>query len=91
MHLMFKYGDPHNFSIFQQVPFWRFQQSDREAWLLSGTASENDAVYSMENVYDGEHHLANSYLTKYELRPWLQIDMGSSQLVKAVKITGKRQ
>ncbi len=95
MHMLFLYGsicDPHTFIyifFFQKVPFWRFQQSDREAWLLSGTASENDALYPMEYVHDGEYHLAKSYLTKYELRPWIQIDMGSPQVVKSVKITGE--
>ncbi len=68
--------------FFQKVPFWRFQQSDREAWLLSGTASNNDAVYTMENVHDGQYHLAKSYLTKLELRPGEPLAMGYPPLGK---------
>ncbi len=72
-----------------KVPFWQILPHDKAGWILSSTERSetgNEALYGVANVIDGD--FTTYYYSSFQLHPWIQIELQSSQLVKAVLMAG---
>ncbi len=78
-----------NETLHTVVPYWKIPQEDREQWQLSGTPPLDSSNYPFEQIHDGVYGLTKAYMSGYLMFSYLQIDLGSSQLVKGVQMWGK--
>ncbi len=68
-------------------PSWQMSLDDKQnLWEVTATdAHSTDPLSLIAHLNDGD--LTTYYISEYVFRPWIQVDMKSAQLVKAVHLT----
>ncbi len=71
-------------SVLFSVPFWPVSPGDKATWTLASSSEDPSGLLSYLN--DGDE--LTTHYGQSELYPWIQIDLGSSQVVKGASFRG---
>ena len=73
--------------LLSAVPYWPASPVDKASWTVSGTGASggDEARYGAANLMSAGDEV---YFSEAADHPWVQVDMGTAQVVKGVRLEG---